>query len=169
MVYLETQRLILRDFHQKDLYQLAPILANSKVMKFSHTGILSILQTKEKIHSFINSYKENGFGKWAIILKETNKLIGYCGIAIEEINKVHEREIGYRLAPEFWGKGLATEAASTTIQYAFKQLKFLYILGIVERENIASVKVLEKLGMRYENKTIFHGIEMDIYRLNASH
>ncbi|NES78801.1 MULTISPECIES: GNAT family N-acetyltransferase [Okeania] len=168
MAYLETQRLILRDFHQQYLYQLAPILANSKVMKFSHTGILSPLQTKEKIHSFINSYKKNRFEKWAVILKETNKLIGYCGIAIEEIDKVHEQEIGYRFAPEFWGNGLATEAALATIQYAFKQLKFPYILGIVERENIASVKVLEKLGMRYENQTIFHGIKMDIYRLNAS-
>ncbi|WP_287522792.1 GNAT family N-acetyltransferase [Okeania sp. SIO2C2] len=93
-------------------------------MKFSHTGILSPLQTKEKIHSFINSYKKNGFEKWAVILKETNKLIGYCGIAIEEIDKVHEQEIGYRFAPEFWGNGLANEAALATIQYAFKQLKF---------------------------------------------
>jgi RimJ/RimL family protein N-acetyltransferase len=70
---------------------------------------------------------------------------------------VDEREIGYRLDPEFWDKGLATEAASTALQYGFERLNFLYVLGIVERENAASVKVLKKLGMKYKKKTVFHG------------
>lgn len=165
MVWLETPRLILRDFQQEDLHQLAPILAKPQVMEFSPTGILSVSQVQAKIDSFITSYKEFGFGKWAVIFKESNKLIGYCGIAVEQIDKVDEREIGYRLDPEFWGRGLATEAASTTIQYGFEQLKFPYILGIVERENVASVRVLEKLGMKYNRETIFHGVKMDIYQL----
>lgn len=82
MVWLETPRLILRDFQQKDLYQLAPILANPKVMTFSPTGIISVSQVQAKIDSFMTSYKEWGFGKWAVIFKESNKLIGYCGIAV---------------------------------------------------------------------------------------
>ncbi|TBR60409.1 GNAT family N-acetyltransferase [Westiellopsis prolifica IICB1] len=168
MVWLETQRLILRDFQQKDVYQLAPILANSRVMEFSVSGILSVSQTQAKIDNFITSYKAFGFGKWAIIFKQTNELIGYSGIAIEQIDNVAEPEIGYRLDPEFWGRGLATEAASATIQYGFEELKLPYILGIVERANTASVRVLEKLGMRYERETIFHGIEMDVYRLDVA-
>lgn len=67
-MWLETQRLILREFQPKDLAQLAPILANSQVMKFSPTGILSVSQTRAKIDSFIASYQKNGFGKWAVIL-----------------------------------------------------------------------------------------------------
>ena len=163
---LETQRLILREFHQEDLHQLAPILTNPKVMKFSPTGILSVSQVQAKIDSFINSYKEFGFGKWAVIFKDSNQLIGYCGIAVEQIDKVDEREIGYRLDPEFWGRGLATEAALTTLQYGFEQLKFPYILGIVERKNVASVRVLEKLGMKYNRETVFHGVKMDIYQVS---
>ncbi|MGL6340759.1 MAG: GNAT family N-acetyltransferase, partial [Waterburya sp.] len=138
-----------------------------QVMKFSPTGILSIQQTQAKIDSFIASYKKNGFGKWAVILKESNELIGYCGIAIEQIDRVNEREIGYRLDSKFWGQGLATEAASATIQYAFEKLKFPYIIGIVEGVNVASVKVLQKLGMQYERETIFYGVKMDVYCLNA--
>ena len=131
------------------------------------TGILSFSETQAKLDSFINSYQKFGFGKWAVIFKESNKLIGYCGIAIEQIDNVDEREIGYRLAPEFWRIGLATEAALITTQYGFEQLKFPYLLGVVESTNAASVRVLEKLGMRYERETIFYGIKMDIYRLDS--
>lgn len=166
-MWLETQRLILREFQQEDSSQLAPILANSQVMKFSPTGILSTQQTRTKINGFIASYQKNGFGKWAVLFKESNRLIGYCGIAVEQIDSVYEREIGYRLAPEMWSRRLATEAALATIQYGFEQLKLPYILGIVERGNTASVRVLEKLGMRYERETMYCGINVDVYRLNT--
>lgn len=165
---LETQCLILREFSHEDLHQLAPILANPKVMKFSPTGILSVSQVQAKIDSFITSYKEFGFGKWAVIFKESDQLIGYCGIAVEKIDKVDEREIGYRLDPEFWGRGLATEAVTTTLQYGFEQLKFPYILGIVERDNVASVRVLKKLGMKYKRETVFHGSKMDVYQVSGA-
>lgn len=168
MTWLETQRLVLREFEPKDVGQLAPILANPQVMKFSPSGILSVEQTRMKINGFIASYEKHGFGKWAIVLKECNKLIGYCGIAVEQVDNVYEPEIGYRLAPEFWGKGLATEAASAAIQQGFEQFKLSYLLGIVEPANTASVRVLEKLGMKYKRKTVFHGVDMDVYKLDAT-
>lgn len=164
---IETHRLILRKFQLEDVQQLAPILANPQVMKFSPTGILSFPETQAKIQGFVASYKQYGFGKWAITFKETNQLIGYCGIAIEQIDNKNEREIGYRLNPNFWGHGLATEAASAAIKYGFEQLTFPYILGIVERENKASVRVIEKLGMQYKRKTIFSGVEMDVYSVES--
>lgn len=165
---LETQRLILREFQLEDFQQLAPILANPQVMKFSLAGILSPLQTQEKIASFITSYAKYGFGKWAVIFKESNELIGYCGIAVEEIDNQAEKEIGYRLDPRFWGRGLATEAATAALQYGFAQLKLPYILGIVEGENMKSVRVLKKLGMIYERDTIYHGIKMNVYRVTQN-
>ena len=76
-------------------------------MKFSSTGILSVEETRMKVNGFIASYKKHGFGKWAIILKEGNKLIGYCGIAVEQIDNVYQPEIGYRLASEFWGRRIS--------------------------------------------------------------
>ncbi len=167
-MWLETQRLILREFQPKDSYKLAPILANPQVMEFSPTGILSFEQTSMKVDGFINSYKKHGFGKWAIIHKRSNQLIGYCGIAVEQVDNVDEPEIGYRLAPEFWRKGLATEAAAAVVKQGFRQFNLPYILGIVEPTNTASVRVLKKLGMKYERKTIFYNNLMDIYRSNQS-
>jgi RimJ/RimL family protein N-acetyltransferase len=165
---IETQRLILREFQQEDLRELAPILANPQVMEFSPTGVLSSSQTHAKIQGFVASYQKFGFGKWAVTLKESGALIGYCGIAIERIEDRDEPEIGYRLDSRFWGQGLATEAAGGAITYGFEQFKFLYVLGIVEQANTASVRVLEKLGMRYQRPTLFHGRDMDIYQIDAS-
>lgn len=165
---IETQRLILRHFRPEDFEQLAPILADPQGMKYSRTGnVLSVLETQAKIQGYINSYQKHGFGKWAIILKEHNQLIGYCGIAIEPVDNKLERELGYRLDHHFWNQGLATEAAKAAVQYGFEQLKFPYILGIVERQNKASVRVLEKLGMQYLRETVFYGVKMDIYSVKS--
>lgn len=103
-----------------------------------------------------------------MVLKENNQLLGYCGIAIDQIDGKDEKELGYRIDSRYWGQGLATEAASATLRYGFEQFNLPYVLGIVERANLASVRVLEKVGMRYERVTIFHGVEMDVYRVNAA-
>ncbi|MCU0568478.1 MAG: GNAT family N-acetyltransferase [Oculatellaceae cyanobacterium Prado106] len=136
-------------------------------MKFSLTGALSAAQTQTKIDSFITSYQNFGFGKWAVILKESQTLIGYCGIAVESIDNQEEKELGYRLDSKFWRQGLATEAATAAIGYGFEQFRFPYILGIVERANTPSVRVLEKIGMQFQKTTLFSAIEMDLYRINA--
>lgn len=165
MKITETKRLIIRELERENFQQLAPILAHPKAMKFSPTGVLYISETQAKIQGFIDSYKIYCFGKWAVILKDNNQLIGYCGIAIEKIDNQDEPEIGYRLSPQFWGQGLANEAASAAINYVFEQDSLPDILGIVERENKASVRVLEKLGMHHQRKTLCLGIETDIYCL----
>jgi RimJ/RimL family protein N-acetyltransferase len=102
-------------------------------MRFSVSGCLTLEQTKEEIDSFITSYRKYGFGKWAVILKETNQLIGYCGIALEEIDSKQETELGYRLSENYWGHGLATEAARAALHYGFNKLELPDIIA-VDRE-----------------------------------
>ncbi len=148
-----------------DLQELAPILADPLAMKFSTMGIYSTLQTEKAINNFIDSYNKFGFGLWAVVLKESNLLIGYCGLAIDRIDNRDEPEIGYRLDSKFWGKGFATEAASASIQYGFDRIELPYILGAAQRQNIASVRVLKKLGMTFEKETIFRGVAMDVYKI----
>ena len=161
---IETERLILRNFRAKDCEELAPIMADPKGMKFSHTGdVLFMSETQDKISGFIDSYRKYGFGKWAVIYKEYSRLIGYCGIAVEKIDGKNEKEIGYRLDSGYWNQGLATEAGAAAIQYGFEKFRFPYILGVVDHENKTSIRVLDKLGMRYQRKTIFYGVEMDMY------
>lgn len=161
---VETPRLVLREFARGDAQYLSPILANPQVMRFSTSGCLTQEQTQEKIDIFTISYKTYGFGKWAVFLKETNQLIGYCGIAVEEIDGKQETELGYRLSEKYWGQGLATEAAKATLDYGLNQLKLPYILAVVEPANIASVRVIEKLGMEYQRQTLFYGLDMSIYQ-----
>lgn len=161
---IQTMRLILREFRPDDLAALAEILAKPEVMKFSLSGALSAVEAQAKLERFINSYREYGFGKWAVILKDTNQLIGYCGIAVERIDDQEETEIGYRFDPAYWDQGYATEAAAAALDYGVDRLKLPHILGIVERANFRSVRVLQKLGMTYERETIFYGVKMDVYR-----
>lgn len=165
---IETSRLILREFLRSDLQSLAPILANPLVMKFSTMGTYSTSQTEKAIDNFIDSYKQFGFGFWAVILKESNLLIGYCGLAIDRIDDRDEPEIAYRLDSKFWGKGFATEAASASIQYGLDRIELPYILGAAQRQNIASVRVLEKIGMTFDREIIFRGVAMDCYKIVKS-
>jgi [ribosomal protein S5]-alanine N-acetyltransferase len=165
---IETERLVLREFQRADLEALARILSDPAVMKFSLTGVSSVDQVREKIESFLACYQVFGFGKWAVVLRESSELLGYCGIAVEQIDGNDEKELGYRLDSKYWGRGLATEAASAAIKCGFERFNLPYILGIVECENIASVRVLEKVGMRHQKITIFHKVKMDVYRINAA-
>jgi [ribosomal protein S5]-alanine N-acetyltransferase len=167
MPVIETSRLILREFNVEDDRELSPILANPQVMQFSLTGCLTVAQTQAKIDDFITSYRQYGFGKWAVILKKENRLIGYCGIAIKIIDDRPETELGYRLDERYWGQGLATEAAQAALQYGLDQLELPYILAIVEPANQASVRVIEKLGMKYHKKTVFQGLQVNVYRMSA--
>lgn len=165
---IETERLILREFQREDLQELAPILAAPKVMKFSPTGVNTVEQVKARIEGFIACYKEFGFGKWAVILKETNQLLGYCGIAVVQIDGKAEKELGYRLGSNYWGQGFATEAAEAAIWCGFSRFALPYVIGIVSRENRASVRVLEKIGMQHQGTTTFHDLEMNLYRIDAA-
>ncbi|NJL64324.1 MAG: GNAT family N-acetyltransferase [Methylacidiphilales bacterium] len=162
---IETTRLILREFVPADIAEFAAILAKPEAMRFSPTGVISIEQTAAKMTSFIDSYIERGYGKWAVIERQTGQLIGYCGIAVEEIEGKRENELGYRFDPNFWGQGLATEAAIACLQYAFNQLKLKYVLGIVYPENKASIRVLEKIGMEFVKESLWCERVVNIYAI----
>jgi RimJ/RimL family protein N-acetyltransferase len=69
------------------------------------------------------------------------------------------------LDSNFWGKGFATEAALASIQYGFERIELSYILGAAQRQNIASVRVLEKIGMTFDLEIIFRGVPMDCYKI----
>ncbi|MGB3651083.1 MAG: M50 family metallopeptidase [Rivularia sp. (in: cyanobacteria)] len=165
-IITQTERLIIREFQILDIEALAQILVKPEVMQFSATGVLSTKQTAVRIQSFLDSYQKNNYGKWAVIHRESGRLIGYCGIAVEEIEGKLENELGYRIDSEFWGQGLATEAAKACLEYAFTKFNFDYVLGIVEPENQASIKVLEKIGMKFMKESKWCGKVVYIYRRN---
>ena len=114
---LHTDRLMLRELTPDDTPALARILGDAQVMRHSVRGVLSEQATGEFIDWCCQSYRQRGFGPWAVVDKSSSTLAGFCGLNAERVDDADEIEIGYRLAPGFWGKGLGTEAARSALSH----------------------------------------------------
>lgn len=160
MFSLKTERLLLRHFHTEDLEQIhQQIFTDAEVMRFGEGP-----QTKEWAHQWlerhIKSYEKYGYGPYAIIEQNTQKMIGYCGLFyFPDINENEEVEIGYRLARSTWGQGYATEAASAVRDFAWDTLHFSRLVALIDPSNIASIQVAKKLGMHYESEAMIEGYD----------
>lgn len=159
----ETERLIIREFKMEDLDDLQTILGDPKVMEFSLKGAYSREETEKFLKGCLKRYDENGFGLYAVVHKEDGCLIGYCGFYIQQVDGETEYENGYRLAPPYWGKGLATEAAAFTLNYGLEELGFKKIISIIEPANIGSIKVAEKCGQKLMKETKLGEVPVLIY------
>lgn len=145
-VILETSRLILRAWTLADAAKLFEICSDAEVMKHLGTGkpYETVEQADDFLHWAVKYQKENGFCRWAVLKKETEEIVGSCGFA--RPHRTEEIELGYLLARKFWGEGLATEAAAACLKYGFEKLKFKEVIAMTDLENVASQKVLEKIG-----------------------
>ena len=143
---LETERLILRTWTLADAPKLFEICGDADVMKYLGTGkpYEAIEEADEFLRWAENYQTENGFCRWAIVSKENQEIIGSCGFA--RPHGTEEIELGYLLAKRYWGKGFATEATEACLRYGFERLKFNEAIAITDLENLASQKVLEKIG-----------------------
>lgn len=166
IIIRETARLILRQFHYADLDDLGAILRHREVMRYSLSGPKTRLETREFIQRCLATYLAQRYGIWAVVLKPDRLLIGYSGLIPQMINGRREMEIGYRLAYEHWGNGYATEAAGAVRDYAFTVLQLPRVIAIIEPENTRSWHVAEKIGMAYEQDSVFGGKDVRIYALN---
>ena len=166
MIVTETERLKIREFESHDVQALSKILSDPDVMEFSSKGPLNEADTMGFIEWCIKSYQKYGYGQWAVIEKESGKLIGCCGLSHATVDEVDEVEIGYRLDKEHWGKGLASEAASVVLALGFGTRIIESIVGIVAPRHRGSIRVLEKIGFRSFAETCHCGWEVRIYRLS---
>lgn len=167
MQILETSRLTLRYITSRDTEALMPILGDPEVMRFSIIGVHSKKQIKQFIEQRLLSYLERGFGLYALIDKENQEFIGYCGFFIQSIEQQNEVEIGYRLAKKYWGQGLATEAAQAVLEYGQQRFNFKRFICLIETENTRSIRVATKLGMKLEKELIHYGLNVAMYSLNS--
>lgn len=159
MLELESDRLTLRHFQIADdklLY--CTVFGDPEVMRFSD-GIQSIEWTRSWIRTRIeHDYPPYGYGPYAVVEKAGHQLIGYCGLFyFPDVNGKPEIEIGYRLARATWGQGFAPEAAGTVRDYAFRSLDIPRLIAIIDPDNMASIRVAEKIGMHYEQDVLFDG------------
>jgi ribosomal-protein-alanine N-acetyltransferase len=152
---IETERLILREFKLSDLDDFSAVMADPLVMRFSITGPWDRDRTRRFLEGCLVDYSEDrwGFGRWATIHKQDNRLIGFSGLArYDDVDGSSEVEIGYRLLPEYWGGGLGTESAQASRDFGFGHLRLTRLISMIQPGNLASVRVAEKIGMVCEKE-----------------
>jgi ribosomal-protein-alanine N-acetyltransferase len=162
MPEIETSRLYLRQFSVADLNDLSAIRSDPEVMRFIGAGQPhSADQVRESLEHLLSGWKQNGFGRWAVVHKPDKKLMGWCGLAF--LDQTEEIEIGYGMAKEYWGRGFTTEAAAASIRFGFEELKLNRIVAVAMPENIASRRVMEKIGMKCEKTGYWYEGELVYY------
>lgn len=165
---LTTSRMVIRHFHDTDAPALARILGDPRVMHYSVRGVLDERAVGEFVRNCIDCYRSDGFGPMAVIDSHSQALIGFCGLNAEQVDGAREVEIGYRLEPGFWGRGLATEAVDAVLAHGFGTLSIDSIIAIVQPENVASVKVLHKTGFHHYIHSQYHRLGVRIYRMSGA-
>jgi [ribosomal protein S5]-alanine N-acetyltransferase len=166
-VILETDRLLLREFVEDDAEWFFRLNTDPEVLRFvPDKPLLNVEQARQiLIDHPIADYGKRGFGRGACILKSTGEPIGFAGL--KHLDELGEVDVAYRLLPAYWGMGLATEAARASLPFGFTNLGLKQIIGLVMPENIASVRVLEKIGLRFVETVTFWGHEFSKYVVNA--
>ena len=150
MPELETDRLKFRAIKKADFNDIYEYSSNPQTSQYLLWSPHNSLEyTKHFIDIILAKYKCGDYHDWAIVLKENKKMIGTCGFTrIDEYNKT--AEIGYVLNPQYWGMGLATEAAKRVLQFAFEELDMNRVEARFLFGNEASLKVMNKIGMKFE-------------------
>jgi len=153
MTILGTERLLLRRLEPRDLDDLAALYSDPDVRRYFPEGTLSREETQDEFEWFRNGHPEHPeLGLWATVLKENGRFIGRCGLLPWMIDGTFEVEIAYMLATEYWGRGLATEAAAGIRDHAFGTLGRNRLICLIDRDNAASIRVAEKIGMTFERE-----------------
>lgn len=156
---LQTSRTILKEFALSDDSECFELNNDPMVLKYTGDDRFESL---EKTREFLKNYPDyrlNGFGRWKVVLKDSNQMIGWCGL------KKHDTfiDLGYRFRQSEWGKGYATETSLACLKYGFKQLNMDEIVGRSHPENVASIRVLEKIGMKHFKTDRCLGVEDAVY------
>ena len=161
---IETDRLLLRPFTLDDAEALhTAVYSDPDAMQFLPGGVPRTLkQTERVIAYYIDHWKQRGYGVWAMVHAEDEKLIGQAGLNfIEEINQT---EVLYAIAKPYWAQGIATEAARAVCRYAYRSdVGITKVAALVDPENTYSKKVIEKLGMEYRRDLKLWRMKLQMY------
>jgi ribosomal-protein-alanine N-acetyltransferase len=145
---VETARLLLRPMEAGDVAGLLMTFGDPKVMAAFGVEPFGEPEMKRWIARNLEHQERHGYGLFSILYKADRTLIGDCGLEQREVEGVAEVELGYDLRSDFWGRGLATEAATAVRNYAFYTLGRPRLVSLIRHGNTASVRVAEKIGMR---------------------
>jgi len=150
MTVLETERLILREFNTDDARFILTLLNEPSFLRY--IGDKKVRNLDDARQYILNgpraSYDRHGFGLYQVELKDSHTAAGMCGLLKRD--ELPDADIGFAFLPDYWNKGFAFEAAAAVLRDARERLKLNRVLAIVNPDNEASIKLLEKLGLRFE-------------------
>ncbi|HEX5944180.1 MAG TPA: GNAT family N-acetyltransferase [Anaerolineales bacterium] len=167
MKILETERLILRQLTTDDSAFILELLNDPSFIR--NIGDRNVRTIDDACSYILNgpvaSYAKNGFGLYLVLLKETNESIGMCGLIKRD--GLEDVDIGYALLPAFWFKGYAVEAARAMMAYGKDVIGLKRLIAIVDPANEGSIRVLEKIGLRYEKMVRLSADDIDLKLFGA--
>ena len=156
----ESKRLMLREFKLSDALSMFELNNDPEVIRYTGDGPFQSISEAGKFIENYSDYRKNGYGRWAVISKETGDFLGWCGL---KLNEEGMKDIGFRFFRAHWNKGYATESALAVLRYGFNKLHMKEIIGRAAVENNSSIRVLEKLGMKFWKIGSCQGIENSVY------
>lgn len=167
---IHTERLVLRRWKPKDHAPFAALCADPEVMRYIGNGeTRSADDAARYIAAFEDAWNARGYGLFALETRQTDEFIGFTGLSLPTFlpEVLPSVEIGWRLSKAHWGHGYASEAASAALSFGVSQLGLMDIVSICQIGNRASARIMQKLGMRFDRRTVDPSCEraVDIYRL----
>ena len=165
---LETEKLKLRELTMDDTSFIIELVNSTGWLKYiGDRNIKTTEQAKSYLENGpLKSYQESGFGLWLVETKDTKNPIGMCGLLRRDY--LNHPDIGFAFLPEFIGKGFGFEAAAATLSLAKDQLKILTLYAITMPTNYASIKLLEKIGMKFIKSISPHGSQEELHLYQVS-
>ncbi len=161
----ETTRLRLRAFEEGDAEAFYRLNSHPEVNRYTgEPPCESVAAARAGIRSYPD-WTQYGIGRWAAVYKATNEIIGFAGL--KWLSDFGEVDLGYRFLPQYWGRGLATEASVACLAYGFETLGLKRIVGYTDPENRASMRVLEKLGMVRKEPILYDGEPAEFLVIDA--
>lgn len=166
-IILETERLILRTWLMNDLRDFFEIYGDPEVWRYvDPAGVLKKEDAARRpLLKGIAYQQEHGICHWAVVEKQRGRVIGACGFNLFEGGP--RLELVYHFARAYWGRGFATEAARACLRYAFEELGAPAVVASVDKKNLASKRVLEKIGMIHQGSHAMARSDEDFYILTA--
>jgi RimJ/RimL family protein N-acetyltransferase len=162
---LQTERLLLRELDSGDVDFVASMLEDPQVTHFypkryTRADAVGWIERQQV------RYRRDGYGLWLVLLRAERIPVGQVGLLRQMVNGTLMPEIGYLLAHRFWGKGLATEAAIATRDYAFGELHYDRVVSLIRPENLPSQSVARRVGMRSVGSTLHAGVEHLVFAVD---
>ena len=161
----ETERLILDTWQPSDWTAFRPIATDADVMRYITGGVP---WSDEQVQSFVDRqvqiYTQRKFCRWKLLEKPGGERVGFCGVGFWRDSP--DAEIGWWLARRCWGRGLATEAARVALRDIFERVRLERIISITRTDNIASRRIMEKLGLTFECEFENEGVGLVRYSID---